>query len=130
MQVSTESGLREVFKTLDARHAGGLAVTTDPFLYTYRKLIVELAGQYRIPAIYPFADFVQVGGLMSYGTDLSAAYYIMGGYAGRILKGGNVADLPVQQSTKVALALNLKTAMTLGITFAETLLARADDVSE
>ena len=67
---------------------------------------------------------------MSYGTDLSAAYYLLGGYAGRILKGEKVAELPVQQSTKVALTLNIKTAKALGITFPETLEARADAVIE
>jgi putative ABC transport system substrate-binding protein len=130
VRVSSESDLREVFGTLAAREARGLVVTTDPFLYTYRKSIVKLSEHYRIPAIYPFADFVEVGGLMSYGTDLPSAYYLLGGYAGRILKGEKVADLPVQQSTKVALTLNFKTAKALGITFSETLEGRADEVIE
>jgi putative ABC transport system substrate-binding protein len=130
VQASSDSDLREVFGTLTARNVAGLVVTSDPFLYTYRKRIVELAEQYRIPAIYPFADFVQAGGLMSYGTDLSAAYYLLGGYAGRILRGEKIADLPVQQSTKVALTLNLKAATTLGIKFTEALLGRADEVIE
>jgi putative ABC transport system substrate-binding protein len=128
--LNTGRDLTSEFETLAVRHVRGVVVSTDPFLYTYRSKIVELAAHCRLPTIYPFADFVELGGLMSYGTDLSAAYHQCGVYAGRILKGEKPADLPVEQSTKVALILNLKTARTLSIVFSEELQGRADEVIE
>lgn len=130
VQVNSEIELPEIFGTLAARNVGGLVVATDPFFYSHRKDLVELAARYRIPAIYPFFEFVQLGGLMSHGVDRSAAFQQIGVYAGQIIKGKKAADLPVQQSTSVALTLNLKTAKTQGITFPEALLGRADEVIE
>ena len=90
---------------------------SDPLLFGRRDQIVALAARHAVPAIYQWRDFAVAGGLMSYGTVLAEMYRPVGAYTGRILKGEKPADLPIQQSTKVELILNLKTAKALGITF-------------
>jgi len=111
-------------------NAGALLVAQDPFLAANQQRLVELAAQYKLPAIYQQREFVDIGGLASYGTDYNDAYRQAGNYIGRILKGARPADLPIVEPTKFALALNAKTAKTLGIALPPLLLAQADDVVE
>ena len=130
LNASTESQIDVAFGALVELRAAALMVSVDSFLNNSRGQIVALATRYAVPAVYGFRDFVTAGGLMSYGTDLVDVYRQQGVYAGRILKGAKPVDLPIQQVTKVALVINLKTAKTLGLTFPTTLLGRADEVIE
>jgi putative tryptophan/tyrosine transport system substrate-binding protein len=130
LHASTESQIDAAFGALVELRASALIVGVEPFLNDSRGQIVALAARYAVPAVYGVRDFVTAGGLMSYGTDPVDIYRQSGIYAGKILKGARPADLPVQQLTKVALVINLKTAKTLGLTIPTTLLGRADEVIE
>jgi putative ABC transport system substrate-binding protein len=127
---STETDLDAAFVKLAQQHIGALVVSADPLFATNVNQIVTLAARYRTPTVYYKRDYVDAGGLMSYGTSLADGYRQVGVYAGRILKGALPADLPVQQSVKVELVVSVKTAKTLGITFPEAILQRADEVIE
>ena len=109
---------------------GGAVVTGAGATVRYRALIIALAARHRLPTVYPLRRFVAEGGLISYGpgSTLADVWRLAAGYVDRILKGEKPADLPVQQLTKIVLAINLKTAKALGLTIPETLLATADEV--
>ena len=109
---------------------GAVVVTSAPIYFAQREKFVGIAARYAIPTIYFVRDFADAGGLMSYGTSFTDANRQAGVYTGRILKGDKVVDLPVQQSVKVELVINLKTAKTLGLSVPLPLLGRADAVIE
>jgi len=107
-----------------------LIVTIGTLTDAHRDVIGKLAARHRLPAVYPFPFFVRSGGLISYGPDIVDSYRRAAGYVDRILKGEKPADLPVQQPTKIDLAINLKAAKALGLEIPSTLLTRADEVIE
>jgi putative tryptophan/tyrosine transport system substrate-binding protein len=127
-EASTDDELKLAFEAIAKQKVGAVNVIPDTFFTSRPAQIVALAARYAIPASYYFRGFVIAGGLMSYGTDFSEPSRVAGNYVGRILKGENPADLPVQQAVKVELVINLKTAKELGLTIPETLLATADEV--
>jgi putative tryptophan/tyrosine transport system substrate-binding protein len=129
-EANNADDLTTAFETMAKRKIGAANVVPDPLFTSRRAEIVALAAQYAIPASYSFREFVIAGGLMSYGTDLRETNRVAGNYVGRILKGEKPADLPVQQSTKIELVINLKTAKALGLTIPTNLLIRADEVIE
>ena len=130
LNASSPPEIEEAFANLVTQRAGALLLGTDPFFISTRDQLVTLATRYRIPAIYPIREDVLAGGLMSYGASNRDSYRLVGGYAGRILSGRQPADLPVEQVTKIEMAINLKTAKTLGLTIPLPLLGRADEVIE
>jgi len=130
VNASRQSEIETAFAELVQQRPDALQVSSDGFLLTYPDQIVALAARYAIPAIYAWPTFATVGGLISYGTNLRDAWRQAGIYTGRILKGERPADLPVEQATTIELAINLKTAKTLGITVPLPLSGRADEVIE
>jgi putative ABC transport system substrate-binding protein len=127
LHASTDRELETVFAGLNA---SGLVIAGDPFFNSRGELLAALASRYGIPAAYQFREFTSGGGLMSYGSSQSDAHRLAGSYTGRVLKGDAPANLPVQQSTKLELILNLKAATQLGITVPVSLLGRADAKSD
>jgi putative ABC transport system substrate-binding protein len=122
--------LESIFAELVDQRIAALYVMADQFFLSRRDRVIGLAARHGLPAIYNTREYVTAGGLMSYGAPLADVHRLMGIYAGRILNGENPANLPVQQSTKLELVINLRTAKALGLTVSTTLLARADEVIE
>jgi putative ABC transport system substrate-binding protein len=130
LRASTEHDVDAVFATLDQLRAGGLVIGPSTFFNGLSEQFAALALRHAMPTIYQFRPFAAAGGLVSYGTDETEYYRLVGTYAGKILKGEKPGELPVQQSTKVELIINLKTAKALGINVPLSLLGRADEVIE
>lgn len=127
---STSDEIDLAFATPLRERPDALLLINDPLFSSQAARIVQLAARHALPAFYSLREFPEIGGLMSYGTDIADVYRQMGVYTGRVLKGTKPADLPVVQSTKFEFVLNLKTARVLGIEVPANLLARADDVIE
>jgi len=130
VRANTQSEFDTAFSTVVSQRAGAMLVCASPFFNSRRQQLVVLASSHALPAIFEWRDFAAAGGLMSYGTSLNNAYRQVGVYAGRILKGEKVSDLPVVQSTKFEFVINLSTAKALHIDVPPTLSARADEIIE
>jgi putative tryptophan/tyrosine transport system substrate-binding protein len=128
--IASENDIDAAFKEVVQKKTDAILVTADIILTAHRDQIVALAAHRRIPALYPWREWAEAGGLMSYGTSLADGYRQMGVYAGRILRGVKPADLPVTQPTRIELVINIKTAKALGLQISPKLLALADAVIE
>jgi len=128
VEVRGPADFDRAFSDMTKRRAGALTVFPGAMLFGERKQLTELAAKNRLATVYPWREYVDAGGLMSYGPDLADSYRRAAGYVAKILKGAKPADLPVEQPTKFELVINLKTAKALGLTIPPSLLARADEV--
>jgi putative ABC transport system substrate-binding protein len=130
LNANTERDFDSVFSTIAQLRAGALIIGNDGLFISQSERLAELTVRYAVPAIFQYREFAASGGLMSYGGSVTDAFRQVGAYCGRILKGEKPAELPVQQSTKVELIINVKTAKALGLTVPLSLLGRADEVIE
>ena len=130
LDASTERDFEAAFAMLPQLRAAGLVIGTDAFFNSRIEQLATLALRHKVPSIYQYREFAAAGGILSYGSSFTDPYRLAGVYTGRVLKGVKPGDLPVQQSAKVELFLNLKTAQTLGLTVPLSLLGRADEVIE
>jgi putative ABC transport system substrate-binding protein len=130
LPVDSETSLAAAFAVIEQQKAGALLIGGGPILNVLRHRITSLVAQHRLPAMYSVREYVDGGGLMSYGSNFADAAHQAGIYVGRIIKGEKPANLPVTQPTKFDLVINLKTARTLGLTVPDKLIALADEVIE
>jgi putative ABC transport system substrate-binding protein len=130
LKAGTSREIEDAFGSIDRTRPGGLFVETSPFLAVRNVQLAILSAFHRLPATHSEREFVEAGGLMSYGSNIMDAYRQQGTYVGRILKGSKPADLPVVQSSKLELVINAGTARMLGLTVPPTLLSIADEVIE
>ena len=129
-EVSSAADLDGAFEKLKSRNIGGFIYNTDPFFNFERNRLTRLAERLRVPAVYSGREYVQVGGLMSYGSQQTDAYRLGGEYVARVLKGERPSDLPIMQASRFELVLSIRTAREQGISFTARQLALADEVIE
>jgi putative tryptophan/tyrosine transport system substrate-binding protein len=130
LEVQDLSELERAFDAMAREHSDALLVLSDSFTTFYRTRLAELAAKHRLPALYGHAQYIEAGGLMSYGPSISDNYGRAAGFVDKILKGTKPTDLPAQQPTKFELIINLRTAKTLGLEISPALLTLADKVIE
>jgi putative tryptophan/tyrosine transport system substrate-binding protein len=130
MNVNAPEDLPRVFGEAAAQHVEGLIAIRNPTVVTYAREVIELANRYRMPSIFEARDYVETGAFMSYGPSLEAIFRSAAGYVDKILKGDKPGDLPIEQSAKLELVVNLKTAKSLDIALPPSILASADEVIE
>jgi len=130
LNASTGDHIDDAFVAIGKQQIGALLVSADPLFLNERDKLVALTARHVLPAIYADRELAEAGGLMSYGASRTEAYRIAGNYVGRILKGENPGNLPIQQSTKTEFVLNLKTAKSQGLVVPPSILASADEVIE
>ena len=128
--IGTEADIEQAVAQIAGEPGGGLIVPPDTFTVVHRGLIIRTAAQHRVPAIFAYRQFVREGALIAYGPDTTDIFQRSASYVDRILKGANPGDLPVQAPNKFELAINVKTARTLGLDLPPTLLGLADEVIE
>jgi putative ABC transport system substrate-binding protein len=130
LAATIDAEIEAAFQASVQQSVGALFVNIDPYFVSHREQFAALAARYGVPTIYPLREFVDAGGLMSYGANFANAWRQSGAYAGSIIKGAKPGNLPVLQPTKIELVINLKAASKLGLTVPPSLLARADEVIE
>ena len=130
LRAGNDGEIEAAFVAMQGLQVGGLVIGSDQFFNSRSEQLASLALQQSLPTVYQYREFTAAGGLISYGASLTDAFQLAGNYAGRILNGEKPADLPVQQSTKVEMTINLKTAKALGLNIPDTLIGRADEVIE
>jgi len=128
LKVAGPAEFESAFKTVRSERGEAIHLLPSPFFSAHRRKLIELATRYRLPAVYEFKNYVEDGGLMSYGPSINEMYGRTAGYVDRILKGAKPGDLPIERPTKFELVINLKTAKALGLTIPQSLLVRADEV--
>ncbi len=130
LDVRSEGDLSRAFELAARQHVDALVIGADGLIQTHQQTILDLVARYRLPAVYPAREFVEAGGLIAYAVNYPDLYFRLASFVDRIFKGAKPSELPVEQPTKFELAINSKTAKTLGLTIPPTLLVRADEVIE